>query len=645
MFKVLVAGLPVSAYKILEQAMSMAFGNCEVSIEEVPREKLRSRVRISSRSIADILVVLDEVSTGLCKDIENGLYQSKKFHTYTTDERLVEFLNATYDNVNLEVPKSEEVLNPVSVSDDVLDEYKTALEYKERVIENLKAQIVEYEERIKDFVFPTEEGNTVLSEENVSLRNKILDSESALEQKNEDILKLEKQIELLSEKSKSIENKRKSLLSSYDAISTELTDLKVLYSKQSGVLKEKDHKIEELSKKLDLHSAEVTEINSIRKDLNSEKSISKKLQSENAKLESVIRDKESDILRYLQELEKLRQGGTNDEVVEGLKRDIAKLRKDKEELQGRVENLLSENKELQDQSKTGLNGLEDLTHRIEELKDRIEEDGKTIAVLNKEKLELKSKVDILEVSTDKDSSMQAIMEEMVDYREKYNAVTKGVFGKISSLALPKSSVSVQLTRGGVVFSNVQFAFAGSAESRKGAYKCILRKLKDSGVKDKYLIVDLVSETSIDYVFEIQKVVTGINWLNNGGSVRPYVSETCLDNVWVLSSGLSYVNDAYFLTVNWEKRLSDLEKSGYKVIVFCGDISNLIGRVLHESFANLGKSVIYVNGNAVGSRTIITNLRGLSNSTESEIVYYDFNSMLLKFFNIVSKDHRCSIFES
>lgn len=639
MFTVLVAGLPISANSILSEAMNQAFGEGVVSIEEIPREKLRSRVRLSGRNVNDILVVLDEVCTGLCKDIENGLYSSEKFHTYTSDLEFVSFLNTKY-GISLVAEEETEVGETCIVPDNTLEEYKSTINYKERVISNLRGQILEYEERIKDFLPKEAEVDDGLAEEVLLLRDKLLDAENELERKNDELLELEKRVEVLSEKSDSSENKRKSLLSSYNSISAELTDLKVVYSKQSGVLKDKDNKIKELSSSLESKSKDISSLHSLKRELEEERSVSESLLNEKSKLESLLRDKESDILRYLQELESLRKNGKSEEVIDSLKRDLEKLREDKQELKEKVVVLESENNQLQSQLDAGFNGVEDLEQRLEEYQKRIEEDSNTVAILNKEKLELKARLEVLEASTDKNSNLQAVMEEMIEYRDKYTVLTKGVFGKISSLSLPKSSLAVKLTRGGVSLSNVRFAFAGSSESRKGAYRCLLNEFRSSN--ERHIIADLVSETSVDYVFEIQKMVSGLNWFSSGGGVQQYLSKTCLNNVWVLSPGLAYVNDAYFLTINWERRLTELEKSGYKVTVFCGDISSLVGRVLHESFADLGRSIVYVHGNAVGSRTVITNLRGITNSEKSEIMYFEFNSMLSKFYDIVAKTNKCTI---
>ena len=148
---------------------------------------------------------------------------------------------------------------------------------------------------------------------------------------------------------------------------------------------------------------------------------------------------------------------------------------------------------------------------------------------------------------------------------------------------------------------------------------------------------------MDYVFEIKQVVKGLNWFVKGGGILPYLSETCLPNVKVLSPGLGYINDCYFLTVDWERRLKELDNSGYNVVVYCGDISSMVGRVLHETFASRGASMVYVHGNAIGARTLVTNLRGLSNSKDSVMCYFEFNKKIEKFYETVLKEgHECRV---
>ena len=68
--------------------------------------------------------------------------------------------------------------------------------------------------------------------------------------------------------------------------------------------------------------------------------------------------------------------------------------------------------------------------------------------------------------------------------------------------------------------------------------------------------------------------------------------------------------------------------------------------MHESFADFGESVIYIHGNAIGSRTIVSNLRGLSNAKDSVVAYFDFNPNMKRFYDMVAtKGNECKIISS
>ena len=92
MLTVLSAGLPISANNILTDAMNEVFDGA-IAVQELTEDKLRSMVRLSNRSVEIVLVVLDDKSSDICKDIEGGLYKSDKYYNYTSNKELVNFLN------------------------------------------------------------------------------------------------------------------------------------------------------------------------------------------------------------------------------------------------------------------------------------------------------------------------------------------------------------------------------------------------------------------------------------------------------------------------------------------------------------------------------------------------------------------------
>ena len=147
------SGLPISAKEYLFEAFNQAFGKDMVQIVEVDATQLRSRVRMSSKNVADVLVVLDGVSANKCADIENGLYASDKYHEYSTDEELVNFLNAKFE-LNLEIKAAggmEIAVEKGSAEQDmIIEKLREQVGDRDSIIASLKAQVADLKSQIED---------------------------------------------------------------------------------------------------------------------------------------------------------------------------------------------------------------------------------------------------------------------------------------------------------------------------------------------------------------------------------------------------------------------------------------------------------------------------------------------------------------
>lgn len=653
MFKVETAGLPIPAKDIIANAIEQSFGSGVVDMEELSKDNLRHKVRLSSRDLEVVLVVLDGVSTDLCKDIENGLYSSDKFHSYSNDKDLVLFLNNKF-NLNMDVPEEQEA--EVSFSDEasgvdieVVEQYETRLKNKDMEIENLQARIQELLQVIEEDGYATDpepqeptvsqEEYEALKKENFTLRDSLLSSENETKKKKEEISDLEARIEDLRKASSDLEKSKKSLLSDYRTVNNELTELKVTYSKQSAVLRNKESELSVLRKKISTVEDLERQVSFFKEEAKRLEDKTSSLSRENANLQVDLETKAREATRLASEL---KESGVTSAILEQIKKELQDAVAERDSLKKQLAMENSSKEGIQKELDEKIEEVTTLQGTISDLEGRLEKNDEDLTRLNAEKIKLNGELQVLKTSTNRDSNIEEVSSELVSAKREIGELRSSVFYKISSFAMPRGSVPVFLTRKDATLRNIRFVFAGSTESRKGTYKCLLDEFRKLPQTEKILIVDVVSETSIDYVFEMNKVVTGIEWFRKGGGVQPYLSNTCLKNVRVLSPGLGYVNDSYFLTIDWESRLTELENSGYKVIIFCGDISNVVGRVLHESFADLGDSYIYVHGNAIGSRTIVTNLRGISNSGKSIVAYFDFNTKMERFYDLVNKTNECRV---
>lgn len=654
MLTVLSAGLPISAKDILKDAMNKVFDGA-IAIQELTKENLRSRVRLSSRSVEIVLVILDGVSSDMCSDIEGGLYQSDKYYTYVNDKEFVNFLNNKY-GLDMVIEDDIEEVAPVFEDSTLSSEdekyYLEKIKSKEDTIQNLECRIKELTELyglVDDEISKISTGEVEeLRDENISLNNKVLDLESTVEARNVKIADLESTLDRLKEDKVLIENRLKKVSKNYDELVSELNELKVLYSNQSGLIRSKDTRIAELEKKQSKYDITILENKELKELSKTNKSIIANKDIEIGNLKVDLQSKEKDIVRYTKEVESLRglesvseELKSANSTIDSLKVELSSTVSENSTLRKDIKEKDRVISQLSDSNEENSNKIEELLAENEELNERIKSDDESLFELNKEKIELQNKIMLLEKSVDSNNDTESLLLEIQDLQGKLSTMSSNIFNNIGMYALPNGTINCKILNDCTQYKNIKFAFAGSAESRRGVYKCLLDEFKGKD-DSRYLIVDLVSETSIDYVFKIKKVIPGIEWFRKGGSVQQYISSTELRNTQVLSLGLGYINDSYFLCIDWSKRLRELENSGYKVILFCGDISNLVGRVLHESFASYGDSIIYVLGNSVSSRALVTNLRGLSNKGDSIVAYFDFNPAIQRFYEMVAKSNECKI---
>ncbi len=652
MFSVVTSGLPISARDILSKAVELEFGSGVVDLVELNKDDLRARVRLSKRDFQVILVVLDGVASDICKDIENGLYSTDKYHTYIDDKDLVNFLNNKY-KLSLEVPEDvpeviSEDFEEEGISTEIIERYEAQLRDRDLMITSLEARIEELNEIIESEDFSTvseEELDEIKNKldlsykENLELRDKLLSYENSISEKDKVIFAFKEEKKELEDSLGSIKKSKESLLSEYRSLNSELTSLRVENSKQVALIKSKTAEIKALQEN-------VNRVETLKDSLKTLENVIAEKDKEISNLSVKSSNLSVDLSSKCNEIERLteeiRQNGITSEMVESLKSDLSSITTERDDLIKQLSAKESIENESRGELESAVFKVDKLTRENKELKNKIEEYDTDLATLNEEKLRLSGEIRVLKQSVDRDVDLESVSAELMELRGKYNSLSKGIFGRISATSMPKGSSTAYLLSGDKTYKNIRFAFAGSTESRKGAYRSLLNEFRQFENNERVLIVDVVSETYVDYVFEIKSVVNGLEWFRKGGGVQPYLSKTCLKNVSVLSPGVGYVNDSYFLTIDWERRLSELENSGYNVVVFCGDISNIIGRVMHESFASYGNSYIYIHGNVNGARTIVANLMGISNAKDSVVAYFDYNDNIKRFYDMVSRNNKCLI---
>lgn len=640
------SGVSTTGIELATEAATQAFGEC--SVEELNRDNLRFKVRTGTKDASVVLIVLDDTSMAECKDIENGLYSSDKFYNYKNDRDLVEFFNKEFDlsievpNETLEVPDTSnvDIMDAKENRAELIEMYQSQLDDRDNIIKTLNSTISE----LRSILYG--EGYTANSKEaeelkakNLALISQISDINRQLEIVQEAVSNKDTEIERLSVEVDRLADLVAKHESTIKNLNADLTQERSTSSQKSGVIRDKDKEIEKLRARLSGVEGSTEKVKTLEVEVLDLKSTINELQATIRGLESSAESKDNEIARLRSDVES--EGRLSEQALRyrGL---LDKAEDDKSSLKKRVFELETSYEELADRHNALVDELNDYDDKFAQLSEKYSEVEGYLTQANIDKVSLQEKLRVLSESGSVSDGAESISSEMADLRRKYAELQNSIFNIIGTKSLPRSGVKVPIMSGLLQrLKNVRFQFSGSTESRKGTYKCMYNEF--AGVtNEKFLIVDVTSETAVDYVFGIRSAVDGMPWFTSGGGVQKYLSPTCLPHVKVLMPKLGYVNDSYFLTVDWARRLNELEKSGYRVVVYCGDISNLVGRVLFENFSSLGNTAIYVHGNALGSRSVIANSSGLTGIRSAMVAYFDFDRNMSNFLSIMEKKCTCKV---
>lgn len=651
-----VAGISTTGKELLSRALNETFGS--VSIDECTKDNLRYKVNLAQSVSSVVLVVLDSSSENLCKDLVGTLITSNKYYKYSDDTGLVRFLNDMYGlSLELSIPEEVQLSNipqvesPATgtVSEDFVEhlreQYDAQLEDKNSRIQNLLATIKELEAAMEEGGYTVTENNDeadnalrIAQEECLNLRNSLTD---AIKERDEFSTKYTEAMEQVSTLIASLEEAEKhvkAIQSAYDDAVRSLADSRDDASRKSGVIRDNEAKIASLERQVADYTEEHATYVSVRMERDTATSEVTRLNGVVAGLEHTLSSK-NNVISHLQE--QLTESGKDTEELGRLRRELAdaqatvsSLTAQLTEATGKIEAAIreaSEHKDLEEVYKA----------KSEELEVKVQKQDEDLSELNSKFAQMSADLAVYQKSMEQDSSMDSLLSEKIQLQRNLASLENNIFTKIGVSSMPRTAVKVKLfDTSGVKYRNIRFVFSGSTESRKGTYRCLRNEF--AGSKENHLIVDLVAESSVDYVFEVQSVIKGLKWFEEGGGVQPYLSPTCQTNTKILSPGMWYVNDCWFLTINWESRLKELENSGYKVVIYCGDLSNIIGRVLFETFSDIGETEIYVHGNSVGSRTMVIMSGGVANISRSRVKYFELDKSVMRFYNMVEKKCPCEI---
>lgn len=210
---VLCSGVSTTGVEYITEAVTQAFGEC--AVEELHRDDLKYKVRVGSKDMSVVLIILDTTSMEECKDIENGLYNSDKFYKYVSDGDLVAFLNKRYDlNMDYAVEDltsvPDEATSSSVYSDDIIENYTSQIADKDGIIRNLTCTIKELEGIVSEGGYQQVDTSKIegIESENLELRGKVSDLQNSVDTISQEASSYKKKIsELQAENDKLSEDK------------------------------------------------------------------------------------------------------------------------------------------------------------------------------------------------------------------------------------------------------------------------------------------------------------------------------------------------------------------------------------------------------------------------------------------------------
>lgn len=584
---IIVSGLNEEEVSFIRDASSLFWGEGVVDIKEYQLSDINlvKDLRLQIKDTSLVGVFLAKFSDVPSLEATRGILTSEsKFFEVQSTKSLVDYLNSTFGT---SFSYDEEVANGVSVgsvrSSSGYDEsyYKQQLEDKDRqlkakdgTIRNLEAQLeAQRLSAIQDDVLA--DGIDYGIEIETDFGGDIVIEETP-------------EYKALLEKVTAKEGSVNRLTSEVERLKVELSEANQNVSNQAGLARSKDVLIEDLRSQLANRSKGISEEELEIRLRDCRLEVTNNLNSEKFELENSLRtqlnDKDSELVKLQQELEDVRQSktglATDYEFKLGAKdQEIANLRSELEQAKAEV-----------DKNKFHEHSEYDYKQQISRLREDLEKEKRNVVELNR-KMISGNFSEVVGVSPE-DWNVQPVS-------SFFEVVTGDLFTGLVSL------------------KNVEFVFAGSGDSLREGYLLAENTLVQAGGG---VILDLSTDSTLDYRFGIRKGHEMSNWLNDEPTnIKKYLSKTKHKNIFALGTFKGTFNDLYLAGINLVPYLQYLDSLGTKVVIFGGTTSSFMGRKLCSSALQVGRVSVVCRSLGTSARTMLFNSKSLFGGTKAN--YY------------------------
>ena len=584
---IIVSGLNEEEVSFIRDASSLFWGEGVVDIKEYQLSDINlvKDLRLQIRDTSLVGVFLANFSNVPSLEATRSILTSEsKFFEVQSTKSLVDYLNSTFGT---SFSYGEEVANGVS-DGSVGSSYGYDESYYKQQLEDKDRQLQAKEGTIRNLEAQLEAQRLSAIQDDVLADGIDYGIEIETEPIESIVVEETPEYKALLEKVTAKEGNVNRLTSEVERLKVELSEANQNASNQAGLARSKDVLIEDLRSQLANRyegiSKEELEIRlrdcrlEVTNNLNSEK-----FELENS-LRTQLNDKDSELVKLKQELGDMRQSktglATDYEFKLGAKdQEIANLRSELEQAKAEA-----------DKNKFHEHSEYDYKQQISRLREDLEKEKRNVVELNR-KMISGNFHEVVGVSPE-DWNVQPVS-------SFFEVVTGDLFTGLVSL------------------KNVEFVFAGSGDSLREGYLLAENILVQAGGG---VILDLSTDSTLDYRFGIRKGHEMSNWLNDEpANIKKYLSKTKHKNIFALGTFKGTFNDLYLAGTNLVPYLQYLDSLCTKVVIFGGTTSSFMGRKLCSSALQVGRVSVVCRSLGTSARTMLFNSKALFGGTKAN--YY------------------------
>lgn len=584
---IIVSGLNEEEVSFIRDASSLFWGEGVVDIKEYQLSDINlvKDLRLQIKDTSLVGVFLANFSNVPSLEATRSILTSEsKFFEVQSTKSLVDYLNSTFGT---SFSYDEEVANGVSDgsvgSSNGYDEsyYKQQLEDKDRQLQAKEGTIRNLEAQLEAQRLSAIQDDVLADGIDYGIEIETEPIESIVVEETPEY-------KALLEKVTAKEGIVNRLTSEVERLKVELSEANQNASNQAGLARSKDVLIEDLRSQLANRSKGISEEELEIRLRDCRLEVTNNLNSEKFELENSLRtklnDKDSELVKLQQELEDMRQSktglATDYEFKLGAKdQEIANLRSELEQAKAEA-----------DKNKFHKHSEYDYKQQISRLREDLEKEKRNVVELNR-KLISGNFSEVVGVSPE-DWNVQPVS-------SFFEVVTGDLFTGLVSL------------------KNVEFVFAGSGDSLREGYLLAENILVQVGGG---VILDLSTDSTLDYRFGIRKGHEMSNWLNDEpANIKKYLSKTKHKNIFALGTFKGTFNDLYLAGINLVPYLQYLDSLGTKVVIFGGTTSSFMGRKLCSSALQVGRVSVVCRSLGTSARTMLFNSKALFGGTKAN--YY------------------------